>query len=74
MTRWPVYCGAHPDRYNMTSNREAVEPREGWVGGELCKRKHVYRTISSYDPARNNTLSSASVMREERESKKREQY
>jgi len=62
MTRWPVYCGAHPDLYNMTSNREAVEPKERWVGGELCERKHVYRAMSSYDPARNNALSSASVM------------
>jgi hypothetical protein len=59
----------------MASNWEAVEPREGWVGGELCERKHVYRTMSSYDPAGNNALSSASEMkREGRESKEREQY
>lgn len=31
MTSWPVYCGAHPDPYNMTSNWEAVEPK-GRVG------------------------------------------
>ena len=51
MTKWPVYCGAHPDLYNI----EAVEPRERVSWGR--ERKHVYRTVSSYDPAGNNALS-----------------
>jgi hypothetical protein len=72
MTRWPAYCGAHPDLYNMTGGRRAKGRM--CVGGELCERKHVCRTMSSYDPAGNNALSSASVMkREERDPKEREQ-